>query len=307
MIGSTVVVLGAAGFIGRHAALALAKRGCYVIGIGHGDWSAEQAKEFGIQRWINANISLETLKQIQVADSIQCVIHCGGSGAVAYSYDAPFDDFYRAALTTASVLEWIRTANYKECRFVLVSSAAVYGNQGNVDATEQTSRSPVSPYGVHKVSAELLCESYAQFFNVKSSIVRLFSVYGDGLQKQLMWDALKKFQKNIGDFFGTGNEIRDWIHVNDASELLASAGLVKQSNFEVYNGGGEHATTSEVLLRLANEYGYTRPICFDGHEHKGNPARLTSAVGNAKILLNWTPSISLDEGVRNYVSWFKSQ
>jgi UDP-glucose 4-epimerase len=303
----SVIVLGAAGFIGRHAAQALSNYGCNVLGLGHGDWKESEWNQWGINRWIDADIGVEALNELVQDETPRCVMHCGGSSAVSVSYAQPLQDFQRATLSTAIVLDWIRLNCASSCRFVLVSSAAVYGDQGDSNATESSVRSPISPYGVHKVAAEALCESYSRFFGVPSSIVRLFSVYGEGLRKQLLWDALNKLRAGQNQFFGTGNELRDWVHVSDASVLLAMAGLSAQPTFEVYNGGFEHASTREILSQLAAAYGHTDAVVFNGETHKGNPRRLTSECGHARQLLNWQPTIRLNEGLRRYADWFKRQ
>lgn len=301
-----VIVLGAAGFVGRYAARELADQGCHVLGLGHGEWTEIEWRQWGIAKWLNGDISIQSLDLIVDDNTPLCIVHCGGSGAVSYSYAHPLQDFERATQSTVQALEWIRLRASSTCRFVLVSSAAVYGDQGDTDATENSIRSPISPYGVHKVAAESLCESYSRFFGVSSSIVRLFSVYGEELRKQLLWDALNKFSTGKHHFFGTGNELRDWIHVQDASRLLALAGLTPQSTFEIYNGGFEHATTRELLERLADAFGYRHTVAFNGETHKGNPRRLTSDCGHTSRLLNWRPRIRLKEGLERYAAWFKS-
>lgn len=304
---SVAVVLGAAGFVGRHASRALAARGCHVIGVGHGTWREEQWRSWGLSEWVASDITLRALDQAGADRPVSCVVHCAGSGAVSYSYASPYDDFSRATVTTATVLEWIRLQTKSKPRLVLVSSAAVYGDQGDTSAVETAVRSPISPYGFHKLSAELLCESYARFFSASVSVVRLFSVYGEGLRKQLLWDALSKFQSGGQQFFGTGNEVRDWIHVEDAANLLALAGLAPQSPFEIYNGGNEHATTRKVLTDLAAAFGYPKDVTFNGETHKGNPRRLTSDFGHTSRLLSWKPEISLDDGLQRYAAWFRSE
>lgn len=303
---STAVVLGAAGFVGRHVARALASRGCRVIGIGHGQWTASEWRSWGLAHWLEGDIGPDALNRITADDAPCCVVHCGGSGKVSYSYEHPLNDFKRAAETTAVALEWIRVNSAKSTRFVLVSSAAVYGDQGDFDSTESSAVAPISPYGVHKVTAEALCESYSRFFGVSSSIVRLFSVYGEGLRKQLLWDALNKFKRGDNQFFGTGREWRDWIHVEDAAAILALAGLSRQPAFAIYNGGFEHSSTRELLERLAKAYGYSGAIEFNGEVHIGNPHRLTSELGHTSRQLDWTPQVCLEEGLFRYAQWFKS-
>ena len=298
---------GARGFIGRHTARALAAHGCKVIGIGHGDWTVDESREFGVHQWIDADITLEALNSLELPGPVDCVVHCAGTGAVSFSYAQPWQDFQRATVTTAALLEWIRNQVEPKPRLVFVSSAAVYGDQGDVDAMETSVRSPISPYGFHKLAAETLCESSSRFFEVPVSIVRLFSVYGEGLRKQLLWDALNKFRTGQGQFFGTGNELRDWIHVEDAARLLTLAGLTEQASFEIYNGGFEHATTREMLGRLAVACSHDGSIVFNNESHKGNPRRLTSDCRHTQRLLNWSPTVRIEDGVERYAAWFKTQ
>lgn len=300
-----VIVLGAAGFVGRHTALAFANKGYEVRGLGHGAWGEEERRSWGITKWLNAGISVDSLNCIADSSIPSCVVHCGGSGTVSYSYSHPLQDFDRATRSTAQVLEWMRLRAIEACRFVLVSSAAVYGDVGDSDANEASNRTPISPYGIHKMAAENLCESYSKFFGVSSSIVRLFSVYGEGLQKQLLWDALNKFKIDQPQFFGTGNERRDWLHVEDAAELLVLAGLTKQVSFEIYNGGFDQATIRELLNRLALHNGYKKEIVFNGIEHKGSPKRLTSNSNHAKKMLKWEPKIILQDGLARYENWYR--
>lgn len=300
------IVVGAAGFIGRHTARILATQGCEVIGIGHGCWTEEDARGYGIEQWINADITLEGLSRLALPRPVDCVIHCAGSGAVSFSYAAPWEDFQRATATSAAVLEWIRTQATRP-RLVLVSSAAVYGDLGDTDATETSTRSPISPYGFHKLLAEMLCESYSRFFEIPVSIVRLFSVYGEGLRKQLLWDALNKFSRGEGEFFGTGHEIRDWLHIDDAARLLSAAALMPQSRFEIYNGAHQQATTAQLLQQLASVSFPGTKVRFNGETHTGNPRRLTGDFSHAGRLLTWKPEVDLADGLRRYTEWFRHQ
>lgn len=299
-------MLGAAGFIGRHVAKKLAENGFRVIGLGHGSWSEDDWKKWGLSSWLNSDISVSALDSLDLRGIPQCMIHCGGSASVSFAYNAPLLDFQRSVQSTSEILEWARLRTESKCRVVLVSSAAVYGDQGDIDATENSVRAPISPYGFNKVLAENLCDSYSRFFDVPVAIVRLFSVYGEGLRKQLLWDALNKFKSYESNFFGTGHELRDWVHVEDVANLLILAGTKSRSIFEIYNGGFDIATTRQVLCLLANKYSQNARVEFDCRIHKGNPRRLTSDCSRAKILLGWKPINHLDEGLSRYVVWFKS-
>jgi UDP-glucose 4-epimerase len=302
-----VVVLGAAGFVGRHVAKALARQGCQVLGLGHGNWVQAEWHKWGLSAWTDSDIGIEALDRLLDGRTPHSIVHCGGSGSVSFSYAHPLEDFQRATQSTAAVLEWMRLNCRDTCRFVLVSSAAVYGDQGDFDLTERSECIPISPYGVNKVAAEALCESYSRFFGISSSIVRLFSVYGEGLRKQLLWDAMNKFNRGEDHFFGTGQEMRDWLHVDDAARLLCAVALVPQSRLETYNGAHQQATTAQVLQELASVSFPGLTPRFNGETHSGNPRRLTADCGHTRRSLSWMPQTELADGLRRYAQWFQQQ
>jgi UDP-glucose 4-epimerase len=301
-----VVVLGAAGFIGRHVCRAFHEQGFLVFGLGHGRWNKDEQTAWGISKWLESDITLESIAKITGEVAPLAYIHCAGSSYVAYSYEKPYEDFRRSVDTTAILLEFVRQHFGGKSRIVMASSAAVYGDQGEVDLTESAARAPVSPYGFHKVSAETLCDSYSRFFGVASSIVRLFSVYGEGLKKQLLWDAVNKFAKSDAHFFGTGHEVRDWLHVDDAAQLLLAAATMPQGRFEIYNGGSSKATTKEVLEYLAKSEKSSLKVTFSGETHIGNPRRLTANCSHAERQLNWVPKVALQEGLTRYSLWYQN-
>ncbi len=298
------IVLGAAGFIGSHVVRRLKLRGWRVAGIGRGPVGQLPPSSLAADFWVRGSTSIDSIATAAQGLPPQLIVNCAGGSSVASSYVEPFVDFQNTVTCTAAALEFLRLSGEPSSRFVLASSGAVYGDQGDVDLSETATRSPMSPYGFNKVACENLCDSYSRFFGVRSSIVRLFSVYGEGLRKQLLWDAAKKFTSESPQFLGTGNEIRDWIHVDDAAELLVRAGTETQSPYEVYNAGHEHASTREVLVRLATELGAQRPT-FTGEVHPGNPRRMTANSQHAQRNLGWHAAVSLIDGIPRYARWYR--
>ena len=209
----------------------------------------------------------------------------------------------RTVSTTAAVLEFVRL-HAPEARTVFLSSAAVYGSVSRVPIEETDPLCPVSPYGIHKKIAEDLCASFGRC-DVKSAIVRLFSVYGPELRKQLLWEASWRISRNENGFSGTGREVRDWIHINDAVGLLLRAGDQASAECPVVNGGtGEGIAVGEVLKELFRAFGRTDEPLFSGQARPGDPPRYIADARRVHAW-GWRPTVEWHEGVYDYVRWFK--
>jgi UDP-glucose 4-epimerase len=297
-----VLVTGANGFLGRYVARLFSQKGYTVLGLGHGQWSQEEWEPWGLSGWQSADVSLQILESYPQAPS--AIIHCAGGGSVSFSIDNPLADFNRTVRTTAHVLEYVRTCA-PSCRVVYPSSASIYGTVKKLPIREDTSPAPISQYGVHKMMAEQVVASYSRQFGTSAAIVRFFSLYGCGLRKQLLWDACQKFAGGDNVFMGTGDEVRDWLHVEDAAELLFSA--VEHASIEcpIINGGsGEGVTVREILGNLGSHFheGVSMPA-FSGQQRTGDPSRYVADVESSKAW-GWSPKREWREGVEEYAAWW---
>ncbi len=292
---------GASGFLGRHVARLFSRKGHTVLGIGHGEWSREEWESWGLSAWQCADVTVETLEQH--GGTPLAIIHCAGGGSVSFSIDNPIADFERTVVTTAHVLEYVRTSA-PSCRVVYPSSASVYGAAEQIPIHEDCHPAPISQYGVHKLMAEQMVASYARQFGTLAAIVRLFSVYGCGLRKQLLWDACGKFASHNGVFMGTGKELRDWLHVEDAAELLLAAFDHASVECPTVNGGtGEGISVRDVLLHLGRCLHKEALPEFCGVQRTGDPSRFVADVCAAKAW-GWSPKHRWEQGVEEYAAWW---
>ena len=299
-MSGVALVTGACGFIGRHAARRLARAGWTVHGIGHGQFDAGERERWGMRAFASADVTLDNLAASGVRPEL--IVHCAGGSTVGYSLAHPHEDFARTVATTAAALEFART-RAAQARVVFLSSAAVYGDAGGAPLSEDARLAPVSPYGVHKRIGEDLCRLYATQFGVRAVILRLFSVYGAGMRKQLLWDASKRMRVGEMSFSGNGEELRDWLHVDDAAALIAQAQALASADCPVVNGGtGTGATVAQVLRALAAALGRNDAPRFTGERRKGDPAALVADVSRA-LATGWRPQARWQEGVREYAAW----
>ena len=150
------------------------------------------------------------------------IFHLAGGSSVGLSIAQPYEDFSRTVASTARLLEWLR-GSATDCRLIVASSAAVYGAESQrADLRWTPQPVPMSPYGQHKLMMEQLCRSYAVTFGLRSTVARLFSVYGPNLRKQLLWDMCSRLQAGERTLVlgGTGAEVRDWIDVRDVDAAV---------------------------------------------------------------------------------------
>lgn len=293
------LVTGVAGFVGRHVAKAAAAKGFRVFGLGHMA-PAEDLTQWGVNMTVEGDVTLEAIFNLPRAPDV--IIHCAGGASVARSFDAPLDDFRRTVESTAVVLEYARH-RAGQISVVIPSSAAVYGLSETFPTSTDDPCNPVSPYGLHKAISEALAQSYAGRFGVPVAIVRLFSIYGPGLRKQLLWDACTKLSQGPSSFFGTGQETRDWLHVSDASSLLLAAAERATTHCPIVNGGsGESVAIADILKLISAVSGFAE-ASFTGDVRPGDPVHYRADISGA-LDWGWAPKIRLDAGIAEYVRWY---
>ena len=196
-------VTGAGGFIGREVVRQAIRRGYRVISIGHGTGCAED----GHSLFVSGSLSAQTLDRAGIAAGVpQAVVHLAGGSSVAASIENPDADHAKTVDSTHALCTWL-AANAPEAPLVAASSAAVYGNASDVALHEDMACHPQSPYGLHKLEMEEILRQTA-LIGRRVAIVRLFSVVGAGLRKQLFFELSRRAASGETPLLlsGTGNE-----------------------------------------------------------------------------------------------------
>ncbi|HUK56431.1 MAG TPA: NAD(P)-dependent oxidoreductase [Nitrospiria bacterium] len=304
MPNKLVWVTGAHGFLGRHVAREYAKRRWTVVGIGHGDWAPALWKSWGIEEWHHRTVNLDSLAACDGNPDL--IVHCAGSSSVGFSFNSPFEDFQKTVASTMDLLEFVRLRSIR-AKIVYPSSTAVYGSVPKGKISEDTALNPISPYGTHKMIAEHLLKSYSSHFGINGSIIRFFSIYGNGLTKQLLWDLCSRLSEAPEQIalYGTGNEIRDLLHIDDAVRLILAASETVSAGCPSFNGGsGTGITVREIAEEVRNAFHSTCAVQFNGIARKGDPRYYQADTKRAESL-GWKPQHPWREGVKEYVAWFK--
>lgn len=301
-----ILVTGCFGFIGRNLIDYLNSNSCNTFGIGRNSSKLELAN------CISADLNLISLNDYLSNYGVPDVIyHLTGGSTVGAAISKPLDEFSNTVSSTVILLDWVRV-NCPNSRVIISSSAAVYGINESRFLKEEYLANPLSNYGYYKFIIEKLSEMYVRNYNLRITCTRIFSVYGEGLKKQLLWDVCSKIKNaNKGDVitcFGTGNEFRDWIHINDVCKSLFEISKLSCPLMYINIGTGLPHTVSYLVNSIAKHWfsdsDYIK-ISFNNQVRDGDPFSLVSDNSLKKSLCGHD-DIKLDDGIRRYVSWYKA-
>lgn len=306
--GSVLWVTGAGGFIGREVVRQANVRGYRVIGIGHG----EGFEEDGPSLFVSGSLTTQTLDRAAAgAEAPHAVVHLAGGSSVAASIENPEADFAKTVDSTHALCAWL-AKNAPSARMVAASSAAVYGNASDVRLCEDIPCNPQSPYGLHKLEMEKILQQDA-LTGRSVAIVRLFSVIGAGLRKQLFFDLSRRAAKGENPLLlsGTGNETRDYISRSDSARLLLDAIGWARSPALVVNGGTGNATSireaaEQFSIAWTTQTGQALPIAFNGVMRPGDPSALVAETSRLNAL-GFKAATSLPSELEHYLQWFSEQ
>lgn len=296
-----VLVTGASGFIGNKTALYLRDRGYQVIGWNH-------SKGHGLFETEKVNM----MNEIEMGDALafhkpDIIIHCAGSADVSKSVKDPLMDYEGNVTITHNLMFTIYKLGLEDVRFVYLSSAGVYGNPVSLPISEDMPLNPLSPYAIHKVMCEELCKYFAMNYGMNVKIARIFSAYGAGLKKQIFWDMFNKY-KMTGrlDMFGTGDESRDYIHVDDVVQALYLLATI-ESNDIIFNvANGEEVTIRKVTELFADNLGVPKDmIAFNGIVREGDPLNWKADISRISRL-GYKKNVNISNGLREYVQWIRN-
>ena len=296
-----VLVTGAAGFLGRYIVNEFAIPGATVLGVDIvSPEIAPRGEGIAYQRMSLPGSEFDRV----LADFMPDVfVHCAGRASVALSMEDPVSDFADSVVLTFQMLDSVRRLS-PEARFVFLSSAAVYGNPPSLPVVESHPIAPLSPYGYHKHQCEVLIEEFARVFGLRTLAVRIFSAYGFGLRRQVVWDICERALRDGSlQLRGTGTESRDFIHGRDVARAIVLLAENAPAGGEVYNvATGRETTIAEVAESLLACLGLNVKAEFDGVRPPGDPANWRADIGRLQAF-GFEPSIALEDGLAEVAQW----
>lgn len=295
-----VLILGINGFIGSHLAERLHSEGYEVFGIDRFNTNLKYNVEV-------FDITFEDMSKYLLRVRPDYIINCAGKANVPDSIIHPEEDLQENTLLVNRVLWALAQNEMTNVRFIQLSSAGVYGNPERLPIVEDDVCKPLSPYALHKKMAEDTCLFFRRVYSLDIRILRIFSVYGPGLRKQIFWDFYQKIKKNGElEVWGTGNESRDYIYIDDLMDAILISLFDGDDSLCIMNvASGIEVKISEAVYIFADKIGLSKErISFNGIVRLGEPLNWCADISLIKSK-GFCAKFDMETGIEQYVKWLK--
>ncbi len=308
----SVLVTGAAGFIGSSLADALTQRGDEVVGLDcFTDYYGRDIKEANLaplRARPNFTFVEETIQSVPLdalLDGVTHIYHLAAQAGVRKSWGQDFLTYTTHNVdATQRLLEAVKTRPIT--RFVYASSSSVYGDDVPIPMREDVKVQPLSPYGVTKLAAEHLCLLYTANYGVPTVSLRFFTVYGPKQRPDMGFHRFMRAALTGAPItlYGDGEQTRDFTFIDDIVAALMAAGDRGPAG-AVYNiGGGSRVSINEVLARIEEIAGHPLDIRREAAQ-MGDMRDTFADTSRARADLGFVPRTSLADGLRAEYEWLK--
>lgn len=327
----SILITGAAGFIGSHLSKRLCKEGYKVVGIDNlNDYYDVKLKKDRLNKFLNSQIKNyqvdlsdnEKIDEIFSYEKPHVVINLAAQAGVRYSLENPQAYISSNINGFTSILEGCRHHNVEH--LIYASSSSVYGaNTSKPFSTSDNIDHPLSLYAATKKSNELMAHTYSHLYNLPTTGLRFFTVYGPWGRPDM---ALFKFTKAIVndeaiDVYNHGNMLRDFTYVDDIVESITRlvnkparpnpewSGLLPDPSssyapYKIYNiGNNSPVRLMEFIEAIENRLGKSAKKNYMDLQ----PGDVPETYANVEDLfkdIDFKPSTSIQDGVNNFVDWY---
>lgn len=307
------LVTGGAGFIGNNLALHLINSGHRVTIVDSvNDYYDPSIKEARLNRLPNSVVvhridltDREALDAVFKEGDFDAVAHLAAQAGVRYSLECPEVYVQSNYVGTFNILDLAKKYDVK--KVVLASTSSVYGTSTAMPFVEtDLAPEPMSIYAATKRATEFLAATYHHLYKMDVICLRFFSVYGPWGRPDM---ALFMFTENILEgkqinVFNNGNMRRDFTYVDDIVSGFTLA-LERGVGYEVFNlGNGAPVNLMDFVHLIEKEIGKEAVINFMPLQ-QGDVPETVADISKARTMLGYNPTFSIEEGVKNFVAWYR--
>jgi len=301
------LVTGGAGFIGSNLAALLAGEGHDVVVLDNlSSGYRENLAALTTARFVDGDVRDEAVLRA-AAGGCEVIFHLAASVGNTRSIEHPIDDSEINVIGTLRVLEAARHGGAR--KVVFSSSAGIFGELKTIPIREDHPVEPDSPYGASKLGAEKLCLAYAKLYPLECVCLRYFNVYGVNQRYDAYGNVIPIFAHRAlrGQplvIYGDGEQTRDFVNVRDVAMANYRAGMARGVSGAFNVASGTRVTINALAALIASSGGLDVTV-EHGPPRKGDVRHSLADVSAARQAFGFDPTVTLDEGLREYMTWAK--
>ncbi len=309
-----ILITGIAGFIGSHLAERLHHYGHSIIGLDNFSSyydvhlkreNADTLKNLGI-KIIERDLRVEHLVMSLPTD-IDYIFHCAAQPGIASS--STFEEYLSNNVIATHNLSDFASQFLNLKLFINIGTSSIYGK--DVFCDEEQMAKPISNYGVTKLAAEQIVMSQSRLGHFPACSLRLYSVYGSRERPDKMFSQLISCALNGNKFplfEGSLKHKRSFTHIKDIIDGLVSViGKEKLCENQIINLGTNLEYTTQQGIEAVEKLLDTKIFMNEQPARSGDQVRTKAVIDKAKKLLNYNPSMSLEDGLKEQIKYFKNQ
>ena len=302
------LVTGGAGFIGSNLVRQLIRDGHRVTVLDNfSSGFAENLNGLDVRLVTSDICNPEAVAE--AIDGVEVVFHLAASVGNQRSIDCPVRDAEINVLGTVRLLEAARVSGVR--KFITSSSAGVFGELKTLPICEDHPAEPDTPYGASKLCAEKETLAYGKLYSIETVCLRYFNVYGPGQRFDAYGNVIPIFvfralRGQTVTIFGDGEQTRDFVNVADVVQANVRAAITPGARGVFNIGSGARVTINELVRKLAAVGG--SPVTVEHAPARSGDVRHSLAdVTAAQKAFGFTPSVSLDAGLAEYMEWARQE
>jgi UDP-glucose 4-epimerase len=298
------LVTGAAGFLGSALANRLAREGHQVRG--YDDLSAGDPSRLSADVLFTRGDVTDRPKLWTLLQEIDCVYHLAAKVSVPESVLYPREYNIINVGGTVSVMEAMRDVGVR--RVILISSGAIYGDQGQQPLVESAPPNPGSPYAVSKLAAEHYVHTIGALWGIETVALRVFNAYGPGQPLAAAHPpVVPHFLRQVSHggsmvIHGKGEQTRDFIYLDDVVAAMVAAASAPTINRSVINIGSGTETSIQALGQSVLKAAGIKSEWIYKEDQDSGPSRMCADILLAREKLGYRPRFSLQEGLERMIS-----